>query len=634
MVLSAGAIFVAFSSIRVKAVQQSIRSEQGVLQLALSDSPELRRVSPPFALIARITTQPDATFAFIIDDAEQCERHVARGGSHRIDCALEHRIVARPMHTLRIVGPTALWTLDSLELATHHGNTTGLMNAFVLPASSTSYTRPSAAFVTLVSLVVFALQLLHTTARPRSFLLVAHHTVAGLMAVILALALASPYVSAYRVVISLGTFMQWLVLFLAPQLWMAGKWVVGTRFRDRNALAWRPGFVALFVVMVWCAFSDLFYARDLIAGANMGNLVGWDLLPTCHGLATFAAGSNPYVVGNLNNAPGPAAWMTFPYPIAAAYPAKILCLAQDVLPNAHVGIYLVILAGSCGSLAYGLWRSTVDVVWVMLASISAFCAYRWLALTGNIAIFEVPFAALSVAALHRRRYVLSGGAFGLMSTLKVLPLVGALAFLVLPIEWPKRLRAIAAAGFAFAAFHLLNAVISGPYAWSFYAASFGQIPGQAGLAGEPGGLNNPNFIDFAFVIFGKLGLGATTPAASAIAFCAMASGAGIVLLAHRTTDMDDDATVRLFGLAVLAGTLFLFRLKPYSYGSLVPFAIAAVAFPNRAMRCLGYLPLAAVPALFVGRNIDEASVYAYFQTVSLLAFLAAAAGLNAYWARP
>ncbi len=110
----------------------------------------------------------------------------------------------------------------------------------------------------------------------------------------------------------------------------------------------------------------------------------------------------------------------------------------------------------------------------------------------------------------------------------------------------------------------------------------------------------------------------------------MAAGAAIVLLAHRTAEMGDDATVRLFGLAVLVSTLFLFRLKPYAYGSLVPFAIAAVAFPNRAMRCLGYLVLAAMPVLFVGHNIER-SAFAYFQTVSLLAFLAAAAGLNAYW---
>jgi hypothetical protein len=196
------------------------------------------------------------------------------------------------------------------------------------------------------------------------------------------------------------------------------------------------------------------------------------------------------------------------------------------------------------------------------------------------------------------------------------------------------LRAVAAAALAFAAFHLLNAVISGSYAWSFYAASFGQIPGQPGLAGEPGGLNNPNFIDFAFDIFGKLGLGVTAPAVSAIAFCGMAAGAAIVLLAHRTADMDDDATVRLFGFAVLVGTLFLFRLKPYAYGSLVPFAIAAVAFPSPWMRRLGYLLLAAVPVLLVGRSRDDTSVYAYSQTISLLAFLAAAAGFNAYWLAP
>ena len=634
-VLSGGVVFVDFSPVRVKAVQHSIRSEQGVLQLELSDSPELRHLPNPFALIARISTQADATFAFVINDSERCERRVRPNESGRVDCAIVHPIAAGPVHALRIIGPTAPWTLDYLELTTHHGNTTRLMESFVLPAASTSNTKPTVAFVALVSIIVFALELLCTPERPTFYLLVAYRAVVGLMALILSAALVSPYVSAYRLVISLRTFVWWLGLFLVRPLWSIAKAGVETRrqklSQDRTPLAGRFGFTTVFVAVAWCAFRDLSYARDLVAGARMGNLVGWDLLPTCHGLASFAAGSNPYVVGNLNNAPGPAAWMTFPYPIAAAYPAKILCLAQGGIPNAHVGIYLAVLAGSCAALTYSLWRSAGEAALVMLTAVSAFGAYRWLALTGNIAIFEVPFAALSVAMLRRRRYAVSGAALGLMSTLKVLPLVGALAFLILPIDWPKRLRAVTAAGLAFGAFHLLNAVISGPYAWSFYAASFGQIPGQAGLAGEPGGLNNPNSIDFAFVMFAKLGLGAMGPAVSAIAFCAMAAGAALVVLAYRTAGMDDDATVRLFGLAVLVGTLFLFRLKPYAYGALVPFAIAAVALPNRAMRCLGYLVLATVPALFLGGTIDPASTYAYFQIVSLLAFLTAAAGLNAYW---
>jgi hypothetical protein len=93
-------------------------------------------------------------------------------------------------------------------------------------------------------------------------------------------------------------------------------------------------------------------------------------------------------------------------------------MAQDLLPGAYVGIYLLILVGSCAALAWSLRLSNLEVAIVVLVSISAFSAYRWLALTGNIAVLEAPLAALSIAALHRRRYELSGAAFGLMSTLK------------------------------------------------------------------------------------------------------------------------------------------------------------------------------------------------------------------------
>jgi hypothetical protein len=159
----------------------------------------------------------------------------------------------------------------------------------------------------------------------------------------------------------------------------------------------------------------------------------------------------------------------------------LICMAQDLLPGAYVGIYLLILVGSCAALAWSLRLSNLEVAIVALVSISAFSAYRWLALTGNIAVLEAPLAALSIAALHRRRYELSGAAFGLMSTLKVLPLVGVLAFLVIPVGWPQKARAIAAAVAAFIALHLVNAAISGSYTVSFVKATLGQIPNQPAL---------------------------------------------------------------------------------------------------------------------------------------------------------
>jgi Glycosyltransferase family 87 len=269
---------------------------------------------------------------------------------------------------------------------------------------------------------------------------------------------------------------------------------------DRKGLTVPLCLLALIVAAAWLAVRDLRYALSLVQNADAEHLIGWDLLPTCHGLAALAAGKDPYIHSNLAHTPGPASWMAYYYPIAAAYPAKLICMAQDLLPGAYVGIYLLILVGSCAALAWSLRLSNLEVAIVASVSISAFSAYRWLALTGNIAVLEAPLAALSIAALHRRRYELSGAAFGLMSTLKVLPLVGVLAFLVIPVGWPQKARAIAAAVAAFIALHLVNAAISGSYTVSFVKATLGQIPNQPALFSEAGGLNNPNFIDFVFAL--------------------------------------------------------------------------------------------------------------------------------------
>lgn len=179
-------------------------------------------------------------------------------------------------------------------------------------------------------------------------------------------------------------------------------------------------------------------------------MIGWDLLTACHGLAALAAGKDPYIHSNLAHTPGPASWMAYYYPIAAAYPPssfalfKIYCLTA--MSASIFSSWPEVAPGWRGACGWTIWKlGNLEVAIVTLVSISAFSAYRWLALTGNIAVLEVPLAALSMAALYHRRYEISGAALGPMSTLKVLPLVGVLAFLVLPIGWPRKVRAIAAA---------------------------------------------------------------------------------------------------------------------------------------------------------------------------------------------
>ena len=389
--------------------------------------------------------------------------------------------------------------------------------------------------------------------------------------------------------------------------------------------------LVIVVAVAWLAVRDLRYALALVRNTDAEHLIGWDLLTACHGLAALAAGKDPYIHANLAQAPGPASWMAYYYPIAAAYPAKLFCVAEDLLPNSYVGFYLLILTGSCAALAWSLRLGNLEVAIVALVSISAFSAYRWLALTGNIAVLEVPLAALSIAALFHRRYEISGAALGLMSTLKMLPLVGVLAFLVLPIGWPRRVRAIAAALAAFLALHLVNTAVSGAYFPNFVKATLGQIPDQPVLARESGGLNNPNFIDFVFALFHSFDVDKATLVASTLAFCGLILGVALAILALKAREIDDYAAIRIFGLAFLVGMLLLFRLKPYAFGALVPFAIATISFPRRMLRCIGYLTLSVLPWLCTSAWLASTEIVRnYYQIICLAAFIVMAVALQIF----
>jgi putative flippase GtrA len=89
-----------------------------------------------------------------------------------------------------------------------------------------------------------------------------------------------------------------------------------------------------------------------------------------------------------------------------------------------------------------------------------------------------PTKVLTILAVLQRRFVVGGVALGLMSSLKMLPLVGVLAFLILPIGWAQKARAVAASLLAFSAIQLVNIMISGSYGASFLKQLLGRIPNQ------------------------------------------------------------------------------------------------------------------------------------------------------------
>jgi Glycosyltransferase family 87 len=394
---------------------------------------------------------------------------------------------------------------------------------------------------------------------------------------------------------------------------------------DRIAWIW---VLATFAIVI------LFAARDLsfLFFQRLGE-PGWDLRVACASFAALSEGKDPYIVSNIGGDPSfPAA---IPYAIVAAYPAKFLCPIDAVWPKAFVIIYLLFLVCSCSALTYLLLGNVIETALVAIVSISAFDAFRWIAMTGNIAILEVPFAVLTILAVHQRRFVVGGLALGLMSSLKMLPLVGVLAFLILPIGWAQKARAVAGSLLTFGGVQIINIMVSGPYRSSFLKELFGGIPGQASPYIEEGFYANPDFIDFIFRVFGAFSIEKTSLIASAIALCCLAVGGLVTMLAQRTDETDKFGTVRLFSLAYLVCMLFLFRLKPYAFAALIPFAIAAVMFPVRALRYVGYLvpvlmPWLWWPSLWSGTvPVNMGLTREFYQTMSLVVFVVVAFGFSA-----
>jgi hypothetical protein len=125
------------------------------------------------------------------------------------------------------------WTLESLELATHHGSASSTHFLVVLPESSQRYTRPSPVWVGITSFFFFVLVAFPVGAAwprvgwgPRILRWgrLPYGIFAGALTVLLITIQCSPWLTRFRVVLSADTLSIWLAVLLAPHTWLAIRW--------------------------------------------------------------------------------------------------------------------------------------------------------------------------------------------------------------------------------------------------------------------------------------------------------------------------------------------------------------------------------------------------------------------------
>jgi hypothetical protein len=253
-------VFVEFHPIRAKVVQAPIPAIDGTVRVTTAGFPQLKGLRPPFALIARVKapTPGSQRVRISFDGSPACERLVAGGASRRVDCDVIAGDGAAGGREVVVSGPATPWTLEYLELATHHGNSTGAQTLFVLPGPSAGYVRPGLGWSVAFWAVLAGLLLVAPSLPTIRWLRVAFRVVAGLVVALLAVVQCSERVSDYRVVIAAGSFAVWLAVLLAPRLWTAGRWL--NERAKANAFfnahpSWRPTRTLAETVWPWAAFA-------------------------------------------------------------------------------------------------------------------------------------------------------------------------------------------------------------------------------------------------------------------------------------------------------------------------------------------------------------------------------------------
>jgi hypothetical protein len=234
--------FATIDRVRVKLVETPVPAVAGTASVPTAGFDDVKALRPPFALIARSSGASAVTIA--LDGVPVCQRAVSSGNSQRVDCVVTGEWNPAVDHTVAIHGPTTPWTLDYLELATHHGNT-GIHSAHylvILPVASDHYVRPGLVWLLGTWLGVFAALLLLPAVPPMPrWLRYVYTAVSGAIVLELAVIQIAPWVSSYRVVLSAGTFARLLVLLFIPGFWSIGRLLAqsGTEFYPTHRLAVR-----------------------------------------------------------------------------------------------------------------------------------------------------------------------------------------------------------------------------------------------------------------------------------------------------------------------------------------------------------------------------------------------------------
>jgi len=136
-------VYVDIDAVRIRALRQPLPAADGRVDVHVVDD-RFQALPVPAALIAHIRNESPSRqeVALHLDGSPVCTSRIPANAVRRVDCAIVRRWTAQSGHVVSVTGARVVWTVQSLEIATHHGRSTGILQGFVLPAESRHFRGP------------------------------------------------------------------------------------------------------------------------------------------------------------------------------------------------------------------------------------------------------------------------------------------------------------------------------------------------------------------------------------------------------------------------------------------------------------------------------------------------------------
>jgi Glycosyltransferase family 87 len=379
----------------------------------------------------------------------------------------------------------------------------------------------------------------------------------------------------------------------------------------------------LYPLALLLGFVALLYIAYAIIAEVLYSATGQDLEVTCSARNALSQGSDPYKVSNLGT------YLSYPYSPTVAYIAAPLCYTSTIYPKIYMLVYTSIVTLSGLLLGWTLFTTPMLTLLTGLVFFTGFDGLRWLLITGNLAILELPIAIALLIALGRQRFLLAGIILGILSHFKLLPLVYSLAFFFVSLPFRRAVLILFVCVGTFIVILIISFAATPDLFPSFIQQLHGGFPGQHSPYNEYSqGINDPNFIEFYIRFFDRI-IDKLSLLESGLSLSFFMIGGAVMYVGKNILKQKEGIQIT-FALVILLLSLTLFRLKPYAYMTLVPFGVVIVAYLGRWTRLIGMISLGSscflwrkLPSLVFDRS------FTYYQLFGLLSFIIISSALLA-----